>query len=110
MHRSLQTLGQWITRANAAHLTEVDSVLQHAHFPKLQSAAKQVERIFSKPRKAVEPPQEKRAQALKKFLQTLELSPVEWRYVFAGLSDPLDAKGQCLLHDDNSFSRVITMR
>lgn len=106
MHRSLQTLGQWIARANAAHLPEVNAAVQHVPFPKLQLSAKQVEQIFTKPRKAVELPQEKRAQALQKFLRALELGPVEWRYVFAGLSDPLDAKGQCLLHDDKSFLRV----
>lgn len=106
MHRSIQTLGQWIARANAAHLTEVDGAVESVHFPKLKLSANQVAQVFSKPRKATVPPQEKRAQALKKFLRALELSPVEWRYVFAGLSDPLDAKGYCLLHDDKSFVRV----
>lgn len=106
MHRSLQTLGQWIARANAEYLPEVNVAQPHAHFPKLQLSAKQVEQIFNKPRKATEPPQEKRAEALRRFQRALELNSVEWRYVFAGLSDPLDAKGQCLLHDNKGFLRV----
>lgn len=75
-------------------------------FVKLLMCGAKLEAAFDKPKKVEPPPHEKRAQALRRFQRALDLTPLEWRYVFAGLADPLKPAGQCLLHDDKGFLRV----
>lgn len=75
------------------------------HFAQVRMAGLELKAKFDGLEAVVPPPEEKRRRALQKFSRALDLSPVEWRYVFAGLSDD-DTAGGTLLQNDDGFRRV----
>lgn len=75
------------------------------HFAQVRMAGLELKEKFDGLEAVVPPPEEKRRRALQKFSHALDLSPAEWRYVFAGLSDD-DTAGSTLLQDDAGFRRV----
>lgn len=74
-------------------------------FVLLEAASAQLKEKFDRVAVEVPPASEKRRKALQRFAQAQQLNTSEWRYVFAGLSDPGE-QGQTLLQDDAGFARV----
>lgn len=74
-------------------------------FAQVRAAGEQLKEKFDGLEANVPPPEEKRRKALENFYRALKLTPTEWRYVFAGLSDD-DTTGGTLLQNDAGFRRV----
>ncbi|TNH96860.1 type I Zorya anti-phage system protein ZorC [Aeromonas sobria] len=74
-------------------------------FSALQRARSEVEARFDQAEAAPEPPKEKRHAALAAFLRNEPLTRRQWRLVYAGLVDCVEA-GKQLLDDEKVFPRV----
>jgi hypothetical protein len=74
-------------------------------FSVLQRARSEVEARFDQAEAAPEPPKEKRHAALAAFLRNEPLTRRQWRLVYAGLVDCVEA-GKQLLDDEKVFPRV----
>lgn len=83
----------------------VSSDVYSPQFVLLEAASAQLKEKFDRVAVEVPPASEKRRKALQRFAQAQQLNTSEWRYVFAGLSDPGE-QGQTLLQDDAGFARV----
>lgn len=74
-------------------------------FSALKRARSEVEARFDQAEAAPEPPKEKRHAALAAFLRNEPLTRRQWRLVYAGLVDCVEA-GKQLLDDEKVFPRV----
>ena len=102
--QQLNALFQAALQRKPAGVTEAGGAL--LEFTQLKGVSEQLRHAFDGVQAVVPPASEKRRQALNRFSQpNIELTPYEWRYVFAGLSDR-DAKRSPLLQDDAGFRRV----
>ncbi|CAJ1851011.1 type I Zorya anti-phage system protein ZorC [Aeromonas veronii] len=100
-----------ISRFTATLESSVERVKEHYlerplhSFAALKQASAEVEASFDQTDAAPEPPKEKRHAALAAFLRNEPLTRRQWRLVYAGLVDSVEA-GKQLLDDERVFPRV----
>lgn len=100
-----------ISRFTATLESSVERVKEHYlerplhSFAALKQASAEVEASFDQVDAAPEPPKEKRHAALAAFLRNEPLTRRQWRLVYAGLVDSVEADKQ-LLDDERVFPRV----
>lgn len=100
-----------ISRFTATLESSVERVKGHYQerplhsFSALKQASAEVEARFDQAEAAPEPPKEKRHAALATFLRNEPLTRRQWRLVYAGLVDSVEA-GKQLLDDERVFPRV----
>ncbi|MGL4755041.1 MAG: type I Zorya anti-phage system protein ZorC, partial [Aeromonadaceae bacterium] len=100
-----------ISRFTATLESSVERVKEHYlerplhSFAALKQASAEVEASFDQADAAPEPPKEKRHAALAAFLRNEPLTRRQWRLVYAGLVDSVEA-GKQLLDDERVFPRV----
>ncbi|MFM4851769.1 type I Zorya anti-phage system protein ZorC [Aeromonas caviae] len=100
-----------ISRFTATLESSVERVKEHYlerplhSFAALKQASAEVEASFDHADAAPEPPKEKRHAALAAFLRNEPLTRRQWRLVYAGLVDSVEA-GKQLLDDERVFPRV----
>lgn len=76
-----------------------------SRFGLMQKANTDLFERFERAEKALQPPREKRREAIDKLRKALKLNTSEWRLVFAGLSDKSEREAP-LLEDDALFVKV----
>lgn len=74
-------------------------------FERMQRANADLFERFERAEKALQPPKEKRREAINKLRGALKLNTSEWRLVFAGLSDKEEREAP-LLEDEALFGKV----
>lgn len=100
-----------ISRFTTTLESSVERVKEHYlerplhYFAALKQASAEVEASFDQADAAPEPPKEKRHAALAAFLRNEPLTRRQWRLVYAGLVDSVEA-GKQLLDDERVFPRV----